>query len=156
MFMSIAVLFFEDVNDGSGTSSEVRPFEEMEYEIDNLLAPHMQSTLVTMTLPVSVYSRPRTVPNLRGRLDFWSVDWEFYKLQEQYLAGKAVAEVFRTEDQEGVGVLRAADLLPLSRYFRAVVDPYGEYHDFFGRRGDPRKVISEYRHCLAVACEAHI
>lgn len=154
--MTIAVLFFEDVDDGSGTSSEVRPFEQMEYEIDHLLAPHCRSTLLTTTLPTFEGGRTRTVPNYRGRFDFWCVDPYFYRSHEQKLAGKVIQKVFQGEYGEGVGVLRAADLLPVDFGFEAVVDPYGQYHNFFMRPGDPGEVIAEYRHCLAVICDVHI
>ncbi len=123
-------------------------------ELHRLLAPHLMNTLL-----VIIDEPVHAIPNYKGKLTGWYLDYEFdldywdelcdvipeHELEcELCIARNGVAGVFRMTD------------MPRELVFAAVVTPQGDWRDIpqdaDGEYG--RSVLDEFRDCLGVVVVA--
>ena len=140
-----------------------RTTEEIEFELEKLLAPYDASTRLEIARRSSGRRAERVhVPNYGARFDFWEPDGDFLGVVGDGDKGFRVEfEIYAGSGRRGHGVI-AAGGLRTDFFYGALVTPDGRYHDFSpsepSEEADARReaLLCEHAGCLAVVCKAHI
>lgn len=169
MFITIPVLIsraFEEIEakEADVAPGKERTTEEIERELEKLLAPYDASTRLKITTRRSEGKRVKRVdvPNYGARFDFWEPDRMLLDLVENVGERFEVEHViYAREDQRGHEVVTAGSLRT-DFFYDALVTPDGRYHKFclsappeetVARR---KALLQKHSDCLAVVCKAHI
>ncbi len=134
---------------GAGTS-KIEDGYDAWIELHRLLAPHLANTLlIIIDQPV------HAIPNYRGKLTGWNLDYEFdqdYWDELRDVTPEHELECELCVERDGVaGVFRMTDM-PRELFFSAVVTPQGDWRDIPQDADDEygRRVLDEFRDCLGV------
>jgi hypothetical protein len=108
-----------------------RTTEEVEFELERLLAPYDASTRLEIARRSSGGRAERVhVPNYGARFDFWEPDGDFIGVVGDGEKGSRVEhEIYVGAGRRGHGVI-AAGGLRTDFFYGALVTPNGRYHDF--------------------------
>jgi hypothetical protein len=141
-----------------------RTSEEIELELEKLLAPYDFSTGLRIRrrrLTPTVYLN---VPNYGARFDFWEPDDRFFEVFGNEPEEVQVEHrIYPREEHPGYEVV-AASSLPLDLFYDAlpelVVAPVGRHPSRRRDEGEAlarmEQLIRDHSECLAVVCNAHV